>query len=91
MRFLFRLDLSLHIDAGNFFGILIFGTKHGGDPTHLLLRSSRAVGWSCHTRTLTRVLVLRRVGRKLEGGGAWWGSLISDCLKGLVCPHACSS
>ena len=29
MRFLFRLDLSLHTGAGNFFGILIFGTKHG--------------------------------------------------------------
>ena len=29
MRFLFCLDLSLHAGAGNFFGILIFGTKHG--------------------------------------------------------------
>ena len=29
MRFLFRLDLSLYAGAGNFFGILIFVTKHG--------------------------------------------------------------
>ena len=29
MRFLFRLDLSLHAGAGIFFGILIFETKHG--------------------------------------------------------------
>ena len=29
MRFLFRLDLSLHAGAKFFFEILIFGTKHG--------------------------------------------------------------
>ena len=29
MRFLFRLDLSLHADAGKKFGILVFATKHG--------------------------------------------------------------
>ena len=29
MRFLFRLDLSLHAGAGKKFEILIFGTKHG--------------------------------------------------------------
>ena len=29
MRFLFRLNLSLHADAGKKIGILIFGTKHG--------------------------------------------------------------
>ena len=28
MRFLFRIDLSLHAGAGIFFRILIFGTKH---------------------------------------------------------------
>ena len=37
MRFLFRLDLSLHAGAGKKFGILILGTKHGPShhsPTH---------------------------------------------------------
>ena len=29
MRFLFRLDLSLHAGAEKKIGILIFGTKHG--------------------------------------------------------------
>ena len=29
MRFLFRLDLSLHAGAGIFFRILIFATKRG--------------------------------------------------------------
>ena len=29
MRFLFRLDLSLHAGVGKKFVILIFGTKHG--------------------------------------------------------------
>ena len=29
MRFLFRLDLSLHAGTGKKFGILIFETKHG--------------------------------------------------------------
>ena len=29
MRFLFRLDLSLHAGAGIFFEILIFASKHG--------------------------------------------------------------
>ena len=29
MRFLFRLDLSLHAGVGKKIGILIFGTKHG--------------------------------------------------------------
>ena len=29
MRFLFRLDLSLHTGAGNFFGILNYATKQG--------------------------------------------------------------
>ena len=31
MRFLFRLDLSLHASAEFFFGILNFGTEHGPD------------------------------------------------------------
>ena len=29
MRFLFRLDLNLHADAGIFFGILNYATKQG--------------------------------------------------------------
>ena len=34
MRFLFRLNLSLRADVGKKIGILIFGTKHGGNLMH---------------------------------------------------------
>jgi hypothetical protein len=36
MRFLFRLDLSLHAGAEKKFGILILGTKHGPDLVAVL-------------------------------------------------------
>ena len=36
MCFLFRLDLSLYAGARFFFGILIFGTKHGVDEERIM-------------------------------------------------------
>ena len=56
MRFLFRLDLNLHADAGKKFGILIFGTKHGASsPLLWLQRISES--WSGQPAATPRICV----------------------------------
>ena len=44
MRFLFRLDLSLHAGAEFFFGIWNFGTGHGPGCTNLRILNSERWG-----------------------------------------------
>ena len=77
MRFLFRLDLSLHTGAEFFFGILIFGTKHGA----ILwctnrLRNVLLLLWYQQTGLIAN-LMLGLIGCTAHTSNTWLTSLLS--------------
>ena len=57
MRFLFRLDLSLHRSAEKKFGIWNFGTEHGLEWTIPAVRARRTAGQTSEDAGLNRARV----------------------------------
>ena len=89
MRFLFRLDLSLHANAGKKIVIMIFGTKHGA-RTKLV-----------HDRMFPRYELIyyffHKKRKMWEGTISWWQNIISSYVdasnaarnESIFCTRAC--